>query len=89
MAWLTELLVIALASAPLWRGGRSGRSAVLRAAAMIAVGIAAAELVARRRAPPVAGGALALVAALALGGPEVLRTLRALRPPGLTAIRPE
>ena len=79
VTWLTELLVGALASAPLWRSHGLARSAVARAAGMIVVCIAAAELVHADVLAPVAGGALALVAGLALGGPEVLRTLRALR----------
>ena len=79
VTWLTELLVGALASAPLWRSRGLARSAVARAAGMIVVCIAAAELVHADVLAPVAGGALALVAGLALGGPEVLRTLRALR----------
>ena len=80
VAWLTELLVIALAAAPLWLGSRSGRSAVLRSVTMIAAGVVASELAAAGAVPPVLAGLLVLVAALALGAPEVRRTLAALRP---------
>jgi len=80
VAWLTELLVIVLAAAPLWRAGAAGRSALLRAGATIAVGIVAAELTAAGALAPVLAGLLVLGAALALGAPEVRRTLVALRP---------
>ena len=72
--------MIVLAAAPLWRAAAAGRSAVLRAAVTIAAGIAAAELTTAGVLAPVVAGLLVLVAALALGAPEVRRTLAALRP---------
>jgi O-antigen/teichoic acid export membrane protein len=66
IAWVTELLVVTLAFAPLTRGSATGRAAAVRIAAIVAVTVVGAELTAGDVLAPALGAMLVALASAAL-----------------------
>lgn len=79
VTWMTEVLVVALAFAPFWAGGPTGRLAGLRIAALIAVAIAGAELVAGGVLTAPVGAAMIAIAAVLIGGRRLIWLASTLR----------
>jgi O-antigen/teichoic acid export membrane protein len=79
VAWLTELVVVMLAFSPVWRAHGTGRRAGLRVAGCLATVIAAAEVTAGGLLPPVAAGAIALLAVLLIAGGDLRVIVQSVR----------
>jgi O-antigen/teichoic acid export membrane protein len=71
IAWGTELLVVACASAPLYLSGRSGRMATLRVATVVAICVAGSELAAEGIVNRALCAAVILACAAGAGGPSL------------------